>query len=171
MKSESPPANYNASIKSPGPDMIPNSVIKYLLAHVLDQILILFNSYYDCGTLPQFFGEIEMVMLHKKGNTNLPENYCGIALINTFTKLFTSMVCNRLTQCAESNNKLPETQAGFRKGRGCLDQIFCLSAIIQIKSRKIHKRYGKLYAAFFILKKPLIVYHTLNYGVSCTFSA
>ena len=125
--------------KSPGPDLIPNSVIKCPLPHVLNQILLLFNSYYASGRLPPEFGEIEMVMLHKKGDPNLQENYRGIALVNTFTKLFTSLICNCLTQWVQCNNKLPETQAGFRKGRGCLDQIFSLSAVIQVKLRKIHK--------------------------------
>ena len=144
--------------KSPGPDMIPNSVLRCLPIDIHVEILRLFNQFYESGKLPSSFGEIEMVMIYKKGDKNLPENYRGIALANTLTKLFTTILCNRLTEWAETNNKLPETQAGFRKGRGCLDQIFSLMCIVQIKLRNISsdpkkRRYGKLYALFVDLRR------------------
>ena len=97
-------------------------------------------------------------MIHKKGDKSLPENFRGIALVNTLTKLFTTILCNRLSDWAEKNDKLPETQAGFRKGRGCLDQIFSLMCIVQIKLRNqstkvSENKYGKLYALFVDLRR------------------
>jgi len=92
-------------------------------------------------------------MIHKKGDPSLPANYRGIALVNCMTKLCTSLICNRLTAWAEAECKLPETQAGFRNGRGCLGQIFSLTAIVHIKLRKILKKHGKLYALFIDIKR------------------
>ena len=149
--------NLNSK-KSPGPDMIPNSVLRSLPIEIHECILRFFNNFFNSGRLPNSFGEIEMVMIHKKGDKSLPENYRGIALVNTLTKLFTSLICNRLTEWAQSNSKLPETQAGFRKGRGCLDQIFSLMCIVQIKLRNRSvkdsvNKYGKLYALFVDLRR------------------
>ena len=144
--------------KSPGPDSIPNSVLRSIPIDSHQQILSFFNSFYESGVLPSSFGEIEMVMIHKKGDKSLPDNFRGIALVNTLTKLFTSIICNRLSNWAESTGKLPETQAGFRKGRGCLDQIFSLMCIVQIKLRDRSikdsvNKYGKLYALFVDLRR------------------
>ena len=71
--------------KAPGPDMIPNSVLMSLPCETLIVMLEYFNRFYENGTLPNSFSEIEMVMVHKKGDTSLPENYRGIALVNTCT--------------------------------------------------------------------------------------
>ena len=60
--------------KAPGPDIIPNSVLKALPENLLTGLLNLFNSCYEAGELPECFGEIEMVMIFKKGDVNLPEN-------------------------------------------------------------------------------------------------
>ena len=45
---------------------------------------------------------------------------------------------------------LPEFQAGFRKGRGCLDNIFCLNAALQIR---LQKPGNKTYAVFIDFKR------------------
>ncbi|CAG7726893.1 unnamed protein product [Allacma fusca] len=131
--------------KSPGPDYIPNVLLKNLPDNMLSALLEIFNKALLSGNSPVVWSAIEMVMIFKKGERELPINYRGIALINTITKLFTSMLCRRITSWAESNNKLPESQAGFRKGRGCLNQIFTRMAVIQIKLRT---KGGKRFALF-----------------------
>ena len=48
-------------------------------------------------------------------------NYCTIALISHASKVMLKILQARLQQYV--NHELPDTQAGFRKGRGTRDQI------------------------------------------------
>ena len=58
------------------------------------------------------------------------------------------------------NHELPDVQAGFRKGRGTIDQIANIHWIIknQDSSRKTS------ISASMIMPKPLTVWTTTNYG-------
>lgn len=60
-------------------------------------------------------------------------------------KLFTQVIQTGLANWADVNGLIPESQAGFRKGRSTEDQIFCLSSAIQLK---LSKPKGKMYALF-----------------------
>ena len=61
----------------------------------------------------------------------MPENYRGISLTNTMYKIFTGVINKRLYEWAETNNKIDESQSGFRTGYSAIDNIFCLQAIAQ----------------------------------------
>ena len=84
-------------------------------------------------------------MLHKKGDPLNPSNYRPIALINTITKLFTRILNSRLNRWSSLNNLITEFQAGFRHGRGCIDNIFVLNALLQFN---LMKEKGKVFALF-----------------------
>ena len=58
------------------------------------------------------------------------------------------------------NCKLPDVQAGFRKGRGIRDQIANICWIIE-KARQFQKN---IYFCLLTMPKPLIVWITMNCG-------
>ncbi|CAG7728040.1 unnamed protein product, partial [Allacma fusca] len=89
-------------------------------------------------------------MIYKKGDIENPENYRPIALANTTMKLFTHIVEKRLSTWAEANSILPEAQAGFRKGRSCLDHVHTLNTAVQIA---LSENRGRLYALFIDFKQ------------------
>ena len=60
-----------------------------------------------------------IVSLFKKGDQEDPNNYRGIMLLNVVGKLF-----NKVLNWLEEHNKLSESQAGFRFGRSCVDNLF-----------------------------------------------
>ncbi|UYV83678.1 SETMAR [Cordylochernes scorpioides] len=88
--------------------------------------------------------------IFKNGDPNAPSNYRGIALISNLSKLFTSILKNRLSNWIENRKLIAENQAGFRRGYSCQDHIFTLTSLIQMTLS--HKR-RKLYAFFVDLKK------------------
>ena len=112
--------------KTPGPDGISFEFFKNLPSCWLYYILDLFNKILDNESVPPDWGKIIITMIPKAGNLLLPDNYRGIALINSLTKIFTQLIKNRLMDWSEKNNLIPEFQSGFRNKRSCADNIFIL---------------------------------------------
>ena len=73
--------------KVPGPDCIPNEVIKYLSGPLLSCIHLLFLLMYRSGTVPAFCKDSKMILLFKKADPLKIENYGPITLANTLSKL------------------------------------------------------------------------------------
>jgi len=91
--------------KAAGSDGICNEVWKNLNATFKQKLLNLFNSFYsDPCSMPKAWGEITIVPIFKKGDTNEPSNYRPISLINTITKLFTTVLVRRLDKWCQQNN-------------------------------------------------------------------
>jgi len=135
--------------KAPGPDLIPNEVWKLLTGLSLEKITNLFQKVYDCGEVPAQWCQSLVTPLYKKGQTNDPENYRPISLLNTLLKLFTTILVTRFNNWMRKHKKLSKFQAGFRRGKNTLDHIFILSTLIQKQLR----RGEKLYACFVDLKQ------------------
>ena len=62
----------------------------------------------------------------KKGDQLEVDNYRGIGLMTTVSKLVALMVTRRLQAACEEANVLPKSQAGFRSGEGCAGQVAAL---------------------------------------------
>ena len=83
--------------------------------------------------------ELENVSFYsnsKKGNGKECSNYCTIACISNASKVTLKILQVRLRQYV--NHKLPDVQAGFRKGRGTRDQIANIRWIME-KAREFQK--------------------------------
>ena len=76
------------------------------------------------------------IPIPKKGNAKECSNYHTIALISHLSKEMLKIFQARLQQYM--NCKLPDVQAGFRKGRGTRDQITNICWIIE-KAREFQK--------------------------------
>ena len=61
------------------------------------------------------------IPIPKKGSAKECTNYHTIALISHASKVMLKILQARLPQYL--NQKFPDVQAGFRKGRGTIDQI------------------------------------------------
>lgn len=60
----------------------------------------------------------------KRGNKG------GKLLLSTTYKIYTSILSNRLKKKIEEKSLMPESQAAFRKGRGVIDNIYCLNYLV-----------------------------------------
>jgi len=65
--------------------------------------------------------------LYKRRDKNVLSNYRRITLLCTAYKIFAEVIRRRLEEETERRRLLPETQAGFRKGRSTLDNIYVLN--------------------------------------------
>ena len=60
-----------------------------------------------------------LIPIPKKGNLRSCDNWHSVALLEAVDKVVTRINQGRLQQVAET--QLPESQCGFRRGRGCTD--------------------------------------------------
>ena len=161
-----------ASGKSPGVDTISYEFLKHLPSNWLLYLTSFFGKILETCEVPREWGNVLLTMLHKKGPTNDPLNYRGIALINCITKLFTKIISNRLEDWAESNNVIPECQNGFRKFRGCTDNLYVLTSTIhlhlRLKKRKIFALFIDFRRAFDTIDHNLLWQKMYNLGISAS---
>jgi len=109
----------------------------------------IFNAILDSGYFPDQWREGIIVPLHKKGDKSDVGNYRGITLLSCLSKLFTSILNERIVAYCEKYNCISDAQFGFKKGHSTIDAIFSLHTIIQhyLNNKK------RLYVAFIDLKK------------------
>ena len=98
----------------------------------------LFNTIFDKGIYPSEWAKAIIVPIHKKGNIHSVDNYRGVSLLSIISKCYTSVFNTRLYTWLEENERIVETQAGFRRNYSTTDQIFNLYAIAQKCPQKQH---------------------------------
>ena len=67
------------------------------------------------------------------------DNYHGISLLSTASKVINKTILSHTERVVEC--QLSESQCGFRRGRGCADQIFTLRTAME-KLREFWRPYG-----------------------------
>ena len=87
---------------------------------------------------PQDWKRSVFIPITKKGNAKQCSNYRTIALISHASKVMLKILQVRLQQYV--NCKLPDVQAGFRKGRGTRDQTANICWVIE-KARELQKKH------------------------------
>ena len=110
----------------------------------MDILVTFFNVLFERGIYPDSLTENIIIPLFKKGNQNDHDNYRGISLCDISSKLYSSIINNRLQEWIEQNNLTGECQAGFEKDYSTVDHMFTLMAMIQ-KQFALNR---KLYVAF-----------------------
>ena len=72
----------------------------------------------------------ELVTLYKKGTVENPANYRPIALLNTLYKIYASLLQRRISMGLDQ--RMHETQCGFRKKRSTTDALFIARRILDL---------------------------------------
>ena len=116
--------------KSAGCDHIINEYIKSTSDFMLPLYVRLFNSILDSGNFPSSWLCGEIIPIYKnKGNESEASNYRPITLLSCLSKLFTSIINERLNAYADEVELILSNQAGFRKNFCTLDHIFSLYSL------------------------------------------
>ena len=137
--------------KAPGADSIPAEIFKNAGPAPTQKLTELFQQMWATGVLPQDFKDATIIHLYKrKGNRLACDNHRGISLLCIAGKILARVLLNRLIDHLE-NGILPESQCGFRKGRGTTDMIFANRQIqekCQEQNRPLYTTYVDLTKAF-----------------------
>ena len=114
--------------KATGPDGVPIEQHQYSQAaiHELHSILL---SIFQTEVIPDDLVLADMMMHYKKKCKDTRANYRALGLLNHGYKTFAAVLLGRMLPYISP--KLSDMQAGFRKSRGCRDNILILTMTIQ----------------------------------------
>jgi hypothetical protein len=135
--------------KAAGPDGIPSEIYQFGGVQLTTAITDLFRNIWVAESVPKDFRDATIVHLYKrKGNRAACDNHRGISLLATAGKLLSRVMLNRITSRI-APLVLPESQCGFRSGRGTVDMIFTARQL----QEKCREQRQDLYIVFFDLTK------------------
>ena len=109
--------------KAPGCDGIPIEAYRGSPA-AKQELFAIVRLMWQTEVIPPALVRGTFVMLHKKGPRDNFGNYRAIGLMCHSYKLLSMLVLHRMRDAVES--RLAETQAGFRRERGCRDNVLLL---------------------------------------------
>ena len=115
---------------APGADTIHYEMIKQLPEKEKFTILKLMNKSWDEGKLPEQWKEATIIpLLRPNKDPNDPQSYRRISLTSAICKTMETMVNNRAIKILD--NKISDTQSGFRNNRSTIDQLTRLESAIK----------------------------------------
>lgn len=149
--------------KAAGIDRIPMEAWRYAGIAVRRGLIDLLRRIWREGKIPSEWEMSIVVPLYKRGDKERAGNYRGISLLCTAYKIYAKILRKRLEEYMEKKGLIPDSQAGFRKGRSTIDNIFILNHIIQ-REKEFGKviRKDKIYAIFIDLKAA---FDNVNRGI------
>jgi hypothetical protein len=120
--------------KTPGPDTIPNSILKNLPPNFYHMLYLFFKHCFKQRQIPTSWKTSLTILLSKKSDPTLLSNHRPIALANTIYKLFTSTLTTILSGYGEKYQILHDNQEGFRAEHSTARQLqIILSALEDAK--------------------------------------
>ena len=135
------------SASAPGPDRLPYKVWK-----VIDpEGVILTRIFEVCRQrqkIPAVWKESTTILIHKRGDDALPQNWRPIALQNVVYKIYAAILGRRLACWAGETGAISPVQKGFVPGEGCLEHSFLVRSVMEDARR----RHRQLHVVWFDLR-------------------
>ena len=110
-------------------------------------LLDLVHAVWEQRQVPRDWSDAILIPIPKRGDLSQCDNWRGISLLEVVGKVMARILQERLQQVAE--DELPESQCGFRKGRGCSDMSFVIRQLVE----KSMEHRSKQFLVFVDLKK------------------
>ncbi|CAI6362891.1 unnamed protein product [Macrosiphum euphorbiae] len=111
--------------KAPGPDQVPNEIIKLAFAKFPERFINCYNACLTNRTFPSRWKCAKLVLLHKgQGKArDLPSSYRPISLLDGAGKVFERVLLNRLEAHITRVGAISDSQFGFRRSKSTTDAI------------------------------------------------
>ena len=108
--------------KAPGTDEIPNIVLKKSVELISPYLLQIFRAVLRLQVYSAQWKDIITCIL-RKPRYDVPKAYCPIMLVNTISKLLSSIVAEDISHLVETHQLLPSTHFRGRPGQSTMDSI------------------------------------------------
>ena len=115
--------------RAAGIDAITAELLKADSRVAANKLCEIFRCIWDAESIPNDWRKGIIIKLPKKGDLTQAGNWRGITLLCIPAKIMARIIIKRLKQQVDA--RLRKEQAGFRKGRGTVEQIFTLRNIIE----------------------------------------
>jgi len=116
----------------------------HVLAPLLTQVL---NAAFDAGRFPSDINHSLVTPVFKRGDVGDPANYRPISVTEPLSRLYATILNDRLVSFTEDCNLRAPTQAGFRPGLSTVHQVFTLQHFVDSATPE-----SPLYCCFLDLK-------------------
>ena len=160
--------NPNKSVRSD----VPSIRFVKLSAKIISPYLSkLYNKCVEYGVFPESLKYAEVVPIYKNGKKNDVNNYRPISLLSPFSKIFESLVCERLNSYFVANELLHYKQYGFRKNSTtelAVNQI--VEELIEAGEKKLVNCsvFLDLAKAFNTVNHKILVSKLKGYNIKCS---
>ena len=94
------------SQKTSGPNSIPTKILKLMKNDISDQLAVLFNLSFSCGSFPS---------IYKKDSKLKCSSYRPVSLLSNIDKILKRIVYSRLYKFFEDNKLVYNLQFGFQQ--------------------------------------------------------
>ena len=115
--------------KAPGLDGLPPEFFKTATGVLTPWITLVLRKVWLRGRAPVDWQICGLAPVFKKGDRRCPKNYRGIALLPIVCKVMSIIVLHRIVDVLDE--KISESQAGFRSDRGTIEQILLLRQVLE----------------------------------------
>jgi hypothetical protein len=112
-----------ANGKTPGPDTIPNSILKHMPQNFHHMLYLFFTHCFKQQQIPTSWKTSLTTLLYKKSDPTLFSNHTPIALANTIYKKIISTLTTVLSGYGEKYQILHDSQEGFCVERSTTQQL------------------------------------------------
>ncbi|XP_012529645.3 serine/arginine repetitive matrix protein 2 [Monomorium pharaonis] len=89
-----------------------------------------FNACLRLEAVPASWKTSNTLLIHKKGDQNVLENWRPLALGDTVPKLFAALLADRLADWSIDHGRLSPAQKGFLRDEGCYEHNFVLQEVL-----------------------------------------
>ena len=142
--------SLGSQAKATGHDPISYQMIRRFPESMTKVLLDFFQKCWDSGQIPSAWKEAVVVAIPKAGKPpQAPSSYRPIALTAHLGKVYERLVKNRLEYHLEKHGIIPRCQAGFRKGRRCMEHVARLTGDVKKAMTNKHS----VLATFFDIKR------------------
>lgn len=115
--------------KAPGPDTIPNLILKNLPRKVIVHLLQIINAMLTLQHFPMLWKQAHIILFPKPGkNPQELKSYRPISLLSGLGKVAEKLILKRLTKITDSLNIIPDEQFGFRPQR---NTVLAVARVVQ----------------------------------------
>ena len=112
--------------KATGPDGVPCRVLKECCAELAMPLAKLYTICFQAGVQPDSWKLAHVVPIHKRASRSLASNYRPVSLLSVMSKVMEGIINKQIVNYLETHHVIPDSQYGFRRGRGTADILTAL---------------------------------------------
>ena len=109
--------------KAPGPDSYYPIILNQLAAELAVPLTLIYKDSFDSGSVPEEWRKANVTPIFKKGSKCMPENYRPVSLTSHASKVFESIIKDKLQDHLQTGALIKNSQHGFMPSRSCLTNL------------------------------------------------